>query len=55
MDDPAIQAHLDRNVELAKALGVKGTPDFVIGHERVRGAKPLAALESAIEKAGAIQ
>jgi protein-disulfide isomerase len=55
MQDSAIGAHLDKNVELAKALGVRGTPAFVIGKELLRGRKPLAVLQSAIEKARAIQ
>jgi protein-disulfide isomerase len=55
MDDPAIQAHLDHNVELAKVLGINGTPAFVIGNAHVRGAQPLAVLRKAIEKARAIQ
>jgi protein-disulfide isomerase len=55
MDDPAIQAHLDRNIELANVLGIKGTPAFVIGNEHVQGAQPLAVLQSAIERARAIQ
>lgn len=55
MDDPAIAAHIARNVELIRALGIQGTPAFVIGNELLPGFKPLAALESAIEKARAIQ
>jgi protein-disulfide isomerase len=55
MDDPAIEAQIKRNVELVGALGITGTPAFVIGDELLRGVMPLAALQSAVEKALASQ
>ena len=37
MGDPAIQQRLDRNIRLAKTLGIEGTPAFVIGDRLVVG------------------
>lgn len=48
MTDPAIQAHIDRNLALAKALQINGTPSFVIGEEILPGAVDLATLERLI-------
>ena len=55
MGDPSIQAAIDRNMALARALRITGTPSFVIGHEIVRGAVDLSALQALIEKARAAQ
>ena len=41
MEDPALDALIERNAVLANALGVRGTPAFVIGDGMVRGALPL--------------
>jgi len=38
MQDPAIVAQLERNYRLATAIGVNGTPAFVIGDRLVPGA-----------------
>lgn len=38
MQDPAIAASINRNFELGDALGVRGTPAFVIGNELIPGA-----------------
>ena len=38
MQDPAITAAINRNYALAEALGIKGTPAFIIGDELVPGA-----------------
>lgn len=51
MQDPAIQALLDRNHALAQALAINGTPSFVIGDEIVRGATDLANLERLVAEA----
>jgi hypothetical protein len=40
MQDPAIQAEIDGNLELAQALRITGTPGFVIGNEFVRRHRP---------------
>jgi protein-disulfide isomerase len=50
--DPAIAAHLTATHELAKAIGMDGTPQFVIDGNVVQGAN-LPALKAAIEKAKA--
>ena len=41
MEDPAIDAHLARNAALAQALGIAGTPSFVLGERLIRGAPSL--------------
>ncbi|MFQ5786034.1 MAG: DsbA family protein, partial [Alphaproteobacteria bacterium] len=38
MADPEIQAVIDRNVALARALGINGTPAFVVGDRLAPGA-----------------
>jgi protein-disulfide isomerase len=51
MDDPAIDKSVDGNIELARAIGVTGTPTFIIGDAMLVGAKPLQQMESAIADA----
>ncbi len=51
MEDPAINASLDRNIALARAIGISGTPTFVIGEAMLVGVKPLQEMESAVAKA----
>ena len=51
MEDPAIEAAIERNLELANALGITGTPSFVIGDEIVPGAVDRATLERLITQA----
>ena len=51
MADPKIDAALKANTELASALGINGTPAFVIGGEIVPGAVDLASLRRLIEAA----
>lgn len=55
MKDPAIQAMIDRNYVLAQALGINGTPGFVIGDAIVPGAVDLATMQAAIADARARQ
>jgi protein-disulfide isomerase len=50
MSSPDVQKALDRNAALAEALGVRATPTFVIGSEKVEGAIDDAALSSKIAK-----
>lgn len=45
MDDPAIQARIARNLELARALDIQGTPALIIGTTLVPGAVDLAELQ----------
>jgi protein-disulfide isomerase len=51
MSDPGIEAAIERNLELANALGITGTPSFVIGDEIVPGAVDRRTLESLITRA----
>jgi protein-disulfide isomerase len=48
MDDPAIQARIDANLELAHTLQVQGTPVYVIGDQMLPGAVALADLRDAV-------
>jgi protein-disulfide isomerase len=51
MEDSAIQAAIDRNLALARALRIDGTPGFVIGEQIVRGAVDLDTMERFIREA----
>ena len=51
MEDPAIDALIERNYALAGELGIRGTPGFVIGKRLIRGALPLARFRAAIADA----
>jgi protein-disulfide isomerase len=51
MEDPAIDKSIDGNIELARAIGVSGTPTFIVGDAMLVGAKPLEQMESAIADA----
>ncbi len=51
MQDPAIKAMIDKNFRLADALGVRGTPAFVIGNRLVPGAVNSVTLKSLIAQA----
>jgi protein-disulfide isomerase len=51
MNDPAIEAAIERNLALAQALRVSGTPSFVIGDQVLRGATDLKTLQSLIRQA----
>lgn len=51
MDDPAIGRRIQRNMELAQALGIQGTPALVIGRQLIPGAVDLPALRAAVAQA----
>jgi protein-disulfide isomerase len=51
MADAAIQATIDRNLQLAQALRIGGTPGFVIGEKIVRGSTDAATLRDLVDKA----
>ena len=51
MDDPAIDAYLEETAQLAAALGIGGTPAFVIGDTLVPGAVDGARLEAIVAQA----
>jgi protein-disulfide isomerase len=48
MRSSEVQRHLDRNLELARSLGISGTPSFVIGEHLIPGAIDIAQLEQLI-------
>ncbi len=52
-DTPAITRELQGNIALARALGVSGTPTFVIGDRVMQGAVGYDALKRAIAEARA--
>jgi protein-disulfide isomerase len=51
MQAPAIEDAITRNLRLANALGINGTPSFVIGQEIVPGAADLGTLQHLIARA----
>ena len=51
MEDPALDALIERNAVLANTLGVRGTPAFVIGDGMIRRALPLEQFRAAIADA----
>ena len=51
MADPALEARLRSDVALAQALGITGTPSFVIGGKVIAGAVGLDGLRQAISDA----
>jgi protein-disulfide isomerase len=51
MQDPALQEAIARNLRLAEALGITGTPSFIIGEEVVPGAVDLGTLQRLIAHA----
>lgn len=51
LKDPALDAPLRRTMELAKALGINGTPAFVIGDKLIPGAVDADALKAAVAEA----
>jgi protein-disulfide isomerase len=55
MRDPAIEAMLDKNLELARVLRITGTPGFVAGDRVLVGAADLTALQTLIRGSSAAQ
>lgn len=51
MEDPRIKEQIERNLDLASELGVRGTPAFVIGRQFVPGAVDAEALRQYIADA----
>jgi protein-disulfide isomerase len=45
MDSPDIEAQIDKNLDLGRALGITGTPGFVIGDQIVSGASTIDELK----------
>ena len=50
---PEFQAEIDKNYELARAIGASGTPTFVVGDKVLQGAVGYAALRDAVSEARA--
>jgi protein-disulfide isomerase len=53
MQQPDIQALIDRNNELAQALRITGTPGFVVGDQIFPGATDLETIKKLIRQARA--
>lgn len=53
MEAPEVMARIERNLALARALMVEGTPALVIGDRLIPGAVDLAALQAAVAGARA--
>ena len=51
MEDPAIDNYLDETIRLARVLGIRGTPAFVIGDTLVPGVVGGARLKEIIARA----
>lgn len=49
--DPAIDRELENNVALARALGLTGTPSFVVGNRLLQGAVGYDELKAAVAEA----
>ena len=50
METPEVQAHIDASIELAEAVGITGTPAFVVGDVVVPGAVPPEELAALVEE-----
>jgi protein-disulfide isomerase len=48
---PDVEAEIQRNIQMARSLGLSGTPAFIIGTELVPGATDLATLVSMVDDA----
>ena len=55
MADPSVAAQLQANLQLARLIGVSGTPAFVIGGQLQAGAMDLAELRQAVAAARVAQ
>ncbi|MCZ8548191.1 DsbA family protein [Mesorhizobium qingshengii] len=55
MQLPEIQAAIEKNTQLAQALGITGTPGFVVGDQIFPGATDLATMKKLIEQTRAVQ
>lgn len=51
MQSPDIDRIISRNMELARALGINGTPGFIVGDQLVPGAVDKEALEKLVAEA----
>lgn len=53
MEDPALDKIIQRNLDMARVLGIGGTPAFIIGDQMLPGALGLDALQQVIAKSRA--
>jgi protein-disulfide isomerase len=51
MTAPDVVQQIDRSLELAKALGIDGTPAFVIGNKLIPGAVDAGTIKAAVAEA----
>ncbi len=51
MNDPEIERIIERNMELARALAINGTPGFIVGNQLIPGAVDLPTLKSLVAEA----
>jgi protein-disulfide isomerase len=51
MAKPEVMAQIDRNRALARDLGIRGTPAFVIGDEIVPGAIDIETMRQLVARA----
>jgi protein-disulfide isomerase len=51
LQSPALKAEIKKNLELGRALGLTGTPSYVVGNEILSGAVGYDRLKAAIAKA----
>jgi protein-disulfide isomerase len=51
MQNPEIASAIQQNQRLAQAIGITGTPAFIIGDELVRGSVDLDALKELVGRA----
>jgi len=49
-DTSAIAREIETNLQTARALGIQGTPTFIVGDQLLSGAVGYAALKTAVEK-----
>jgi protein-disulfide isomerase len=49
MQAPEISAHIDKNIKLARILGINGTPGFAVGDRVLTGATDLKTLQTVID------
>ena len=53
LNAPALKAEIKKNLELGRALGLTGTPSYVVGNSILSGAVGFEALQAAVAKARA--
>jgi protein-disulfide isomerase len=51
LDAPALKAEIKKNLELGRALGLTGTPSYVVGNQILSGAVGIEKLKEAVAEA----